>query len=148
MKIINLTQHRATQSQLDSGVIDLSEYYRAQLVEALNFTGMPSRTTILDRCDDIYQLVCSVIGQLEDNDKLFDGEDLWDEKTILNYGYSFMIGGAPYLMCPLQQELSHIGQVVYAYSERVSEKVVQPDGSVKKINVFKHLGFVYGVDNS
>jgi len=29
----------------------------------------------------------------------------------------------------------------YAYSERVSEEVHQPDGTVKKINVFKHLGF-------
>lgn len=29
----------------------------------------------------------------------------------------------------------------YAYSERVSEEVHQPDGTVKKVNVFKHLGF-------
>ncbi|MFR4518417.1 MAG: hypothetical protein ACLT40_00460 [Fusobacterium sp.] len=30
---------------------------------------------------------------------------------------------------------------LYAYSERVSEEVHQPDGTVKKVNVFKHLGF-------
>jgi hypothetical protein len=32
--------------------------------------------------------------------------------------------------------------MVFAYSERVSEEVHDADGSVRKINVFKHLGFV------
>jgi hypothetical protein len=40
------------------------------------------------------------------------------------------------------QSIDRLDQVLYAHSERVSEDIVQPDGSVKKISVFKHLGWV------
>ena len=33
--------------------------------------------------------------------------------------------------------------ICYANSERVSEDIPQPDGSVKKVSVFRHLGFQY-----
>lgn len=33
-------------------------------------------------------------------------------------------------------------QIVYAHSERVSEDHVQPDGSVKKISIFKHINWI------
>jgi len=32
--------------------------------------------------------------------------------------------------------------IFYAYSERVSQDVAQPDGSVKKVSVFKHKKFI------
>jgi len=31
--------------------------------------------------------------------------------------------------------------VMYAMSERVSEDIPQPDGSIKKVSIFKHLGW-------
>jgi hypothetical protein len=30
----------------------------------------------------------------------------------------------------------------FAHSERVSEEAIQPDGSIKKISTFKHLGWI------
>ena len=31
---------------------------------------------------------------------------------------------------------------VYAFSKRESEEIPQPDGSVRKVQVFRHCGFV------
>ena len=54
-----------------------------------------------------------------------------------------MIGGAPYLMAPLEKELRGWGLVpVYAFSVRESTEVVQDDGSVRKVNTFRHAGWV------
>lgn len=52
-----------------------------------------------------------------------------------------MIGGQLGLMINLREELIHAGfLVVEAKTDRVSEEVVQPDGSVKKVSVFRHMG--------
>jgi len=60
----------------------------------------------------------------------------WNFKTI-------MIGGAPYFMKTLHETLVNHGfKPVYAFSKRESVEIVQEDGSVKKINKFKHAGFV------
>lgn len=57
-----------------------------------------------------------------------------------------MIGGAPYLMAPLEIALRDVGiRPLYAFSVRASVEKTRPDGSVEKINVFKHGGFV-GLD--
>ena len=53
----------------------------------------------------------------------------------------FMVGGAPYLMAALT-EYAPIFPMLFAASDRVSEEVVQADGSVRKVNIFKHLGFI------
>jgi hypothetical protein len=54
-----------------------------------------------------------------------------------------MIGGAPYLMAPLESALrAHGITPVYAFSVRESVDQVQPDGSVRKVAVFRHAGFV------
>ena len=46
-------------------------------------------------------------------------------------------------MSALEKALRDVGiKPFYSYSERVSVEEVQPDGSVVKRNVFKHLGFV------
>ena len=58
-------------------------------------------------------------------------------------GASTMIGGAPYLMAPLIESLQKRGyRAVFAFSKRISEDIAQADGSVKKVSVFKHAGFV------
>jgi len=54
-----------------------------------------------------------------------------------------MIGGAPYLMSALENALTFQGITpMYSFTERVSVETVQPDGTVKKTAVFKHIGFV------
>jgi hypothetical protein len=54
-----------------------------------------------------------------------------------------MIGGAPYLMAPLERSLRSVGVYpVYAFSVRESVEQTAPDGTVRKTNVFRHAGFV------
>ena len=53
-----------------------------------------------------------------------------------------MIGGALWLMNPLIEELENIGTPLFAFTKRVVEEIKQPDGSIKKIAIFKHEGFV------
>ena len=54
-----------------------------------------------------------------------------------------MIGGAPYLMAPLENVLMKNNRVpVYAFSVRESVEQIQSDGSVVKNNIFRHKGFV------
>ena len=58
-----------------------------------------------------------------------------------------MIGGAPYLMAPLETALRVIGiEPVYAFSTRASVEQTMPDGSVRKVNDFRHAGFVPAID--
>jgi hypothetical protein len=37
------------------------------------------------------------------------------------------------------------GNILFSHSERVSIDTPQPDGSVVKTSVFKHLGFIYHI---
>lgn len=54
----------------------------------------------------------------------------------------FHVAGFPPAVVLAVNTAFHLGKrSVYAYSERVSEEVHQPDGTVKKMNIFKHLGF-------
>ena len=56
--------------------------------------------------------------------------------------YKVLIGGLPALMSPLVKTLEARGlQPVFAHSDRVSEDQVQPDGSTKKVAVFRHQFF-------
>lgn len=58
-----------------------------------------------------------------------------------------MVGGAPFFMAPLEAALRAVNIIpVYAFSKRESVEEKQPDGSVKKTQVFKHAGFVPACD--
>ena len=126
MLIINLTQHKATDEQADSGVFDITTCSDI-LREALTFDSLPSQEEIRLRANTIADLatVC----------KSSDGEP----------ASHAMIGGAPYLMAPLESALRAKGIVpLYAFSVRESvEKVI--DGATVKTNVFRHAGFVSAV---
>lgn len=117
--IINLTQHAATADQIAAGVVDLQEFDHKTLVNALTFTQIPTVQEMKGRAETI-TLFCVLQGA----DKA-------------------MIGGAPFLMPFLERSLAETGiKAYYAFSERVVEESAQPDGSVKKTAVFKHVGFV------
>ena len=54
-----------------------------------------------------------------------------------------MIGGAPFLLPILAEELREVGiDPLLAFSRRDTVEQTQPDGSVRKVAVFRHVGFV------
>jgi len=121
--ILNLTQHAATPEQIAAGVVDLRVAKRAALCELLTFDSLPNREAIDAAAEAISLLANSELPE----------ED----------GQSAMIGGAPWLMAALETALAEQRITpVYAFSVRESVEQVQPDGSVRKINIFRHTGFV------
>jgi len=121
MKILNLTQHKATQDQLDQGVFDLPEGLRSNLACLLTFASIPTWDRVDLRVETIVRMVKS---------------------NSIECTHA-MIGGAPFLMSALERHLHSEGIMpMFAFSERVSEETVAEDGTVTKVNVFKHIGFV------
>ena len=56
-----------------------------------------------------------------------------------------MIGGALWLMAPLEKALRDAGVIpIYAFSERVVVEEILPGGEVRKVAIFRHKGFVEG----
>ena len=122
--ILNLTQHEATPQQIAEGVVDLTPEDRAQLRVLLTFDELPSAVQITT----VASAICALA--------LMAG--LAGPPVA-----AAMIGGAPFLMSALERALRAAGVTpVYAFSRRESVEEVQPDGTVRKINVFRHLGFV------
>ena len=122
---INLTQHELTPEQRE--FIDIECHTDRQKVkDLLTFTKLPTKEEIYYRALDLAAIVENIVDQ--------------DEHVDL---FLVLIGGAPYLMKPLIEELKKIGVTpVFSYTDRVSVETMQPDGSVVKTQVFKHLGFV------
>ena len=124
MQILNLTQHIATTEQLAQGVFE--PVVKRQVTDRLDFTTLPTQQDITDRAEALARIA--------------SGNNYHGVKHA-------MIGGAPYLMPELEKSLRRVGITpLYSFSERVSEEVHQADGSVVKTNVFKHVGFVGGVE--
>lgn len=116
--ILNLTQHEATPEQLAAGVEEPGT--RKGSVQALlTFRDLPSREEIAARA-----VALAALAQ--------------------GYGASAaMIGGALWLMAPLEAALRGLGiRPLYAFSVRESVEETAPDGSVRKVAVFRHKGFV------
>jgi len=124
MIILNLTQHAATAEQIAAGVCDGGAEFQDLVKSALNFTSLPTRADIEARAETLATLAWVFIG-------------CGSVQKVA------MIGGAPYLMGALECALIARGITpVYAFSQRESVEEVQPDGSVRKVNVFRHAGFV------
>ena len=123
--IINLTQHELTPEQRE--FIDIECHTDRQKVkDLLTFTKLPSKEDIYYRALDLAAIVENIIDQ--------------DEHVDL---FLVLVGGAPYLMKPLIEELKRLEVIpVFSYTDRVSVETMQPDGSIVKTQVFKHLGFV------
>ena len=145
--ILNLTQHKATREQCEEGVIDLTPELQDKLRSLLTFNELPSCEEIKHRTDGIYDLVIEFVtngdSPIKDEVKnLIDKDGLVNESEFKKFGFRFMIGGAPYLMGPLTNELANLGECIFAFSKRVSSEVIEPSGSITKKTVFKHDGFV------
>jgi hypothetical protein len=121
--ILNLTQHSATPEQIQAGVVDLPEAERIELQSLLTFDVLPTAREIGERAIAIVSIARRVIG----------GDDFPQA----------LIGGASYLMSSLEWYLRDAGIApIYAFSLRESIEEIAPDGSVRKINVFRHAGFI------
>jgi len=123
--ILNLTQHQATKEQVEAGVVEPTE--KEYIQKLLTFEDMPSRDEIKKRA------------------KLLAGyAHLWLSRNGIDkyHDRKALIGGAPFLMSALENELrKHRIKPLYAFSKRVSEEK-EVDGKIVKTNVFKHIGFV------
>ena len=119
--ILNLTQHSASPEQVAAGVVDLEGTELALLKTHLDFLRLTDRADVLS--------VASFITGLAE----------------VKGATHAMIGGAPFLMGPLEKELRGAGIVpLYAFSVRESVEEKTADGSIRKTAVFRHLGFVEG----
>jgi hypothetical protein len=115
--ILNLTQHAASRNQLVAGVIDPDNKKKVQ--ELLTFNLIPSKRDLEERAEALAE---------------FAKEEGFSE---------VMIGGAPYLMAPLEAALQARGiKPLYSFSTRISVEKTNPDGTVSKTSVFEHSGFV------
>ena len=122
--IPNLTQHLASPEQVSDGVVDFLPEARKYLCYLLTFATVPSAVEIVSRCESIVRF-------------LRMNADAQDFDFV-------MIGGAPYLMGPLQCLLEAEGwEVCFSFTERISVEEVLPDGKVTKISQFRHCGWVY-----
>ena len=123
--ILNLTQHAATADQRAAGVVDLEGEQLMALKALLTFGRFPTAFEV--------SLMAQAIARLAAD---FLRHDDHDRRRA-------MIGGAPYLMAPLEHALVAEGiQPLFAFSQRVSVEEIQPDGTVRKTAVFRHEGFI------
>lgn len=113
--ILNLTQHVATPEQVAAGVSEPAN--KEEVQRLLTFNTLPTREEVQVRAEKLAELAV---------------------------GYNAaMIGGAPYLMGSLEEALRSKGIIpCYAFSVRESTEKTMPDGTVTKVAVFRHKGFV------
>ena len=137
-RILNLTQHSPTPEQIEAGVTcgDIASYQElAEFRSLLTFDTLPTPVEVRQRAQQIAAYARKTSTLVD-----YGG----DSGYVVNERFSFaMIGGAPFLMAPLEEALRRVGIVpLYAFSTRESVEQVQPDGSVRKVAVFRHQGFV------
>ena len=128
MRILNLTQHTATAAQSAAGVFEPTDHLKKAVRKELTFETLPDAQEIHLRARFLtsYAIAALAAG---------------------GYAKYAMVGGAPFLMPALERLLRAKGIVpLYAFSRRESVEQTLPDGSVKKINSFVHLGFVEGLE--
>ncbi len=128
--ILNLTQHVSTDEQKAQLVVE-PRMTKEKIKKLLTFEEIPTREEIEARAKELARIAASEAS-------FYAGETdnrIWITRV--------MIGGAPYLMGALEKALRECGFTpVYAFSKRESEEITQPDGSVRKVQVFRHCGFV------
>lgn len=140
--IMNLTQHKATPEQIAAGVIDLPDNARAQLSALLTFEEIPTSAEVSERASVIAFFAQNQLSAIPVVAGAHKGS-IGEPPVANTFSGRVMIGGAPYLMAPLERALQRGGLTpVYAFSRREMVEEMLPDGSVKKSGVFRHLGFV------
>jgi hypothetical protein len=128
--ILNLTQHVATDEQKAQLVVE-PRMTKEKIKKLLTFEEIPTNEEIEARATKLAEIAVSEASMYAgDTDNV-----VWITRV--------MLGGAPFFMGALEKAVRECGFTpVYAFSKRESEEIPQPDGSVRKIAVFRHLGFV------
>ena len=140
MKIVNLTQHAATAEQVAAGVVEVPVQYREELRRLLTFDTLPTREEVEARATAIASHALEGYYCLHSGCILPVPASGYEEEV---FHQAAMIGGAPFLMAALERALARQGtRAVYAFSRRESVEEAQADGSVRKVAVFRHEGFV------
>lgn len=117
MTIVNLTQHQATEAQVKEGVFNVDP--SLNLTSLLTFNSAPSEQEMVERAEKLADIAAEAKAE------------------------AAMIGGAGYFMRPLEEALRARGiRPLYSFSERKSVEKRNPDGTVTKVNVFEHVGWV------
>ena len=136
-RILNLTQHSPTPEQIAAGVVagEISDAQQIEVRALLTFDALPTPVEVRRRAERLAEIAASAFTIVD-----YGG----DSGLVANESFKFaMIGGAPYLMAPLESALrAHGITPMYAFSVRESVDQTQPDGSVRKVAVFRHAGFV------
>lgn len=115
--IVNLTQHQATEAQAMEGVFNVDP--SLNLGALLTFASAPSEQEMKERAEKLANIAVEAKAE------------------------AAMIGGAGYFMRPLEEALRARGiRPLYSFSERRSAEKHNPDGTVTKVNVFEHVGWV------
>jgi len=131
-KILNLTIHRPTPDQIKVGVVEPSPNDKDKIVSLLSFSSLPMWWEVEERAEKLADLAYALIVELSGG--FYPSDQSWG---------AVMIGGAPYLMPPLQRALLKRGlKPLYAFSRREVVEEAQADGSVKKSIIFKHIGWI------
>jgi len=120
MRILNLTQHTATKDQISAGVFEPSDWDKILIVGLLTFRTLPTKNEVISSAKALCEIVRGT-----------------DAEAV-------MIGGASYLTARLDVMIPLVNMIpaLHAFSVRESVETLQPDGSVKKTQVFRHAGFV------
>lgn len=121
--MLNITQHVATPVQVSQGVVEPSPEFKTELQKLITFdrSVIEQPEIIGVRSQAVVQLI----------------------KAHYPDTQRVMVGGALYMMPSLVNELKEAGiEPLFAYSDRVSVDVQNPDGTVSKTVKFEHLGFV------
>ena len=137
-RILNLTQHEPTPEQIAAGVTcgDINDDSQLRdIALLLTFDTLPTPVEVRHRAERLAEIASKTTTLVD-----YGGETV----LCVNERFQFaMIGGAPYLMAPLESALRARGITpVYAFSVRESVDQIQPDGSVRKVATFRHAGFV------
>jgi len=151
-KIVNLTQHTATESQAAAGLADLPTAERLELSKLLTVPAdaLKASDEFLDydlsgRAQEIVSRWA--VPAIAERIRSAAGADADDDADVIRVhrqaaAVRFMVGGQADLMEYLEAAIRRVGGIpVRALTERVSEDQTQPDGSVRKVAVFRHLRF-------
>lgn len=121
--MLNLTQHVVTAEQLRDGAVEPEPDVKAEIQKLITFDR-----SVMDHPEQIWNRAKALTALIK------------REYPLVNQA---MVGGALYFMPALVRELKEAGiQPFFSYTDRVSTETQNPDGSVTKTLVFKHLGWV------
>ena len=129
--ILNLTQHEASEVQLEEGVFEPSPEKKEIIKSLITFTSCPTQEELEKRVTMLLEEATWILHHAYFKAGVPEGQPM-----------EVMIGGFLPMMAPLEMAFLAEGIVVnYSFTTRVVEEVELPDGSTKKKGIFKHTGF-------